>query len=63
MDGSGSLREENEERRICRCASSRSGSGVKSVAPKSKAFLAILAAPPLVKLRRSVDGLWESVVL
>ena len=48
MDGLGSLREENVERRICRCASLRSGSGVEAVAPKSEAFRASLAALPIL---------------
>ena len=48
MDGSGSLREKNAERRICRCASSSSGSGVEAVALKSQAFRSILAVPPVV---------------
>ena len=47
MDGSGSLMGDNAERRICRCASSRSWSGVEVVAPKSAAFHASLAALPV----------------
>ena len=48
MDRSGSLWEENIERRICRCASLRSGSGVESVARKSEAFRTSFAASPVV---------------
>ena len=51
MDRSGSLREENAERRTCHCASLRSGLGVESVAPNSEAFRAILAASPVVETR------------
>ena len=51
MDGSGSFREENTERRICRCDSSMFGSGVESNAPKRKVFRAILAALPVVETR------------
>ena len=43
-----SLREENEERRICRCASLRSGLGVDFFTQKSEAFRASLAASPVV---------------
>ena len=45
------MREENAESNIFRCTSSRSGSGVEFVAPKSKAFHVILAALPVVKTR------------
>ena len=44
MDRLGSLRAENAERKICRCASSRSRLEVEAVAPKSEAFRASLAA-------------------
>ena len=44
----GSFREENAEMRIFCCNSSRSGAGVESVAPKSEAFRAILAALSVV---------------
>ena len=47
MDGSGSLREENADRRICRCAYSGFGSGVEAVAPKSEVFCTILVALPV----------------
>ena len=50
VERSGSLREENVERRIFRCVSPRSGSGVGAVAPKSEAFRAILAASSVVIL-------------
>ena len=49
MDGSGSSREENSERRTCHCVSLRSGSGVEYVAPHSKVLYVILAASPVVK--------------
>ena len=45
------------ERRICRCASSRSGSGVEAIAPKSEAFRASLAALPL--FGTSVKCIWR----
>ena len=48
MEGLELLREENADRRICFCASLRSGSGVKAVASKSEAFCAILEALPVV---------------
>ena len=48
MDRSGSLREDNAESIVCRCASSRSGLGVEVVAPKSKAFCASLSALTVV---------------
>ena len=51
MEGLGSLMEENVRRRIFRYVLSRSGSGVESVAPKSKAFCVILATLPAVKTR------------
>ena len=57
MDGSGSLSEENAERRICRCASSSSGSEVEAAAPKSKAFREILAELPVVDT--SVECIWR----
>ena len=57
IDGLGSLREENTERRIYFCASSRSGSGVEVVAPKSETFRASLAASPVVDA--SEDCIWR----
>ena len=57
MDRSSSFREENEEIRICRCASSRYGSGVEVIAPKSEAFRASLAALPVVDV--SVECIWS----
>ena len=57
MDGLGSLREDNEERRICLCASSRSGSGVEVVTPKSEALCASLAASPVVDA--SAECIWR----
>ena len=51
VEGSGFLREENVERRIYCCASSRSGLGVESVDPKSKAFRTILRRHLSFKLR------------
>ena len=56
MDGSGFLRDENVERSICRCASSRSGSGVESVAPKSEEFHTIFRRHLSSKLVWIVDG-------
>ena len=47
IDGSGSLRWDNVERRICRCDSSTSGSGVEVIAPKSEALHASLALLPI----------------
>ena len=47
IDGSGSLRWDNVERRICRCDSSTSGSGVEVIAPKSEALHASLAVLPI----------------
>ena len=51
------MREENAEMMICRCASSRSGSGVEAIAPKSKVFRAILAASPVVDT--SAEWIWR----
>ena len=48
MDGSGSLNDENAERSIFRCASSRYGSGEAAVTPKSEVFRASLATLPVV---------------
>ena len=48
MERLGYLREENAERRILRCTSSRYRSGVKFVTPKSKASRASLAVLPVV---------------
>ena len=56
MDGSGFLMVYNVERSICRCASSRSGSGVESVAPKSEEFRTIFRRHLSSKLVRIVDG-------
>ena len=52
MDGSGSLREDNAERRIFHCDSLRSGFGVKYDAPKIEAFCEILLALPIVETRK-----------
>ena len=41
------LREENVEKRICRCASYRLGSVVEVVAHNSEAFCASLSALPI----------------
>ena len=57
MNRLGSFREENEEKRICRCASSRSGSGVEVIAPKSEAFRTSLAELPAVDA--SADCRWR----
>ena len=57
MDGSGSLREENVERRICRCASSRYRSGMDDIAPKSEAFRACLAVSLVVD--SSLECIWR----
>ena len=48
MDGSESLMEENTERRIYRCDSSRSGLRMEIVNPNRKAFLLSLMASPVV---------------
>ena len=56
MDRLNSFREENAERSVCRCASSRSGSGVEDVPPKSKAFRASVAASPVVDT--SAECIW-----
>ena len=57
MGGLGSLREENAERRICRCASSRFGLGVEVIAPKRKAFCKILAELHVVD--DSTECIWS----
>ena len=57
MDRSGSLREDNAQRSICSCASSRSVSGVEAVPPKSDAFRASLEASPVVDT--SVECRWS----
>ena len=44
MDGLGSFRKDNAERRIFRSASSRSGLGMNGITPKSEAFRASLVA-------------------
>ena len=51
MDRPRSLRKDNVDRKIFFCAALRYGSGVESIAPKSKAFRAILAASPVVENR------------
>ena len=50
IDGSGYLREENAEKRICRCAYSRSGLGVEYIAPKREASHGSLVASPVVDI-------------
>ena len=51
MYGSGSLREDNVERSILRCAALRSKLGVESITQKINAFHAILEATPVVESR------------
>ena len=47
----GSLREENMEKSICRCAASRYRSGMESVDQNSEVFNTILAALPVAETR------------
>ena len=57
MGGWGSMREENVERTMCRCASLRSGLGVEDATQKSNAFRARLAALPLIDT--SAECIWR----
>ena len=57
MVGLASLRKENAERRICRCASLRSRSGMEVVAPKSGEFRVRLSALPVVDA--SEECIWR----